>query len=113
MPNNKKSPYVFAVETNHNNILIGHIGLSPVGQEKEIGFGISKKYQNMGFGTELVKKFTVWSLNYFNLDKVWGIVDKKNYPSIKVLKKSKYILDDQKKDKFYYIYIKDREGIYS
>jgi RimJ/RimL family protein N-acetyltransferase len=78
-------PYVLGVELISTKELIGHIGLSPVKEGVEIGYGIAENYQGLGYATEAVSNFCPWAINEFDLDCIWGIVDQDNKGSIKVL----------------------------
>jgi RimJ/RimL family protein N-acetyltransferase len=97
-------PYVFGLELKEGNDLVGHIGLSKIELGIEVGYAIADRYANQGYATEVVTKFSNWTLVNFKLDKLWGIVDQINIASINVLEKSNYALKDKSKGKYRYVY---------
>jgi ribosomal-protein-alanine N-acetyltransferase len=95
-PTPNKTPYVLGIVLKDTNELIGHI--------IEIGYAIEDKYQGKGFATEAVKAMSEWSLKELQLSSVWGIIDKNNTGSIKVLEKAGYIFQEEIKNKLRYEY---------
>ncbi len=112
IPKTDKCPYVFGVELKDNKKLIGHVGLSQIDLGIEVGYGVADQYKNKGYATEVLKVFSKWALDNLSLDKLWGIVDENNLASIKVLKKSGYILKDKTESKLKYIYKTFKVGGY-
>ena len=104
IPNMSKFPYVFGLELKGKNTLIGHIGLSEIKLGIEVGYAVAKKYTNQGYASEALINFSKWTLDYFDLDTLYGIVDQNNIASINVLEKSNYVLNGKSKQKFEYIY---------
>ncbi len=95
----KESPVVLAVYLRSNQALIGHVGLSPLGNDVEVGYAIEDKEQGKGYATEAVVAMTDWGLREFNLDFIIGSVAADNVGSCKVLQKAgfQYIENIQKK----------------
>lgn len=104
IPDMNNFPYVFGLELKEGNDLVGHIGLSKIELGIEVGYAIADRYANQGYATEVVTKFSNWTLVNFKLDKLWGIVDQINIASINVLEKSNYALKDKSKGKYRYVY---------
>ncbi|RCW54616.1 MULTISPECIES: GNAT family N-acetyltransferase [Halanaerobium] len=102
-----KKPFVLGIELKKNKELIGHIGLSPVDDLVEVGYAVEEKYQGAGYATEAVKVFSAWAQKELNLEVIWGIVEKDNSASAKVLAKAGYLLDKSKinMDKDYYSFV--------
>jgi ribosomal-protein-alanine N-acetyltransferase len=105
--NPQEKPFVLGIELKKSKELIGHIGLSPVDELIEVGYAVEDKYQGAGYATEAVKEFSAWAQKEFNLEAIWGIVEKDNLASAKVLEKADYSLDNSKgnMDKDYYCFI--------
>ncbi len=99
-----EKPFVLGIELIDKHELIGHIGLSPVDDMIEIGYALEEKYQGSGYATEAVREFSAWAQKEMDLKAIWGIVEKDNLASARVLEKSGYSLDDSKIDrkKMYY-----------
>lgn len=81
----KELPFVLAVVEKETNRLIGHVGLSRIKQGIEIGYAIGKQYQNKGYASEAVAAYSDWAKKEFLLKEIYGVVDSRNYASIKVL----------------------------
>ena len=105
--NPKEKPFVLGIELKENKELIGHIGLSPVAGLIEIGYAVEEKHQGAGYATEAIKEFSAWTQKKLNLEAIWGIVEKENLASARVLEKSGYILEESKenKEKNYYKFV--------
>ena len=104
IPNMSKLPYVFGLELKDKNTLIGHIGLSKIELGIEVGYAVEKEYTNLGYASEALINFSKWTLDNFDVDTLYGIVDQNNIASINVLEKSNYVLNDKSKQKLEYIY---------
>ena len=100
-----KNPYILGLELKKKKELIGHVGLSPFQGEVEIGYAVENKYQGFGYATEAVSSFSKWALKNLNLDFIWGIVNKDNKASIKVLEKADYKYIDKVHNKFRYKFL--------
>lgn len=83
-----RGPYVLGVCTHDSPELIGHVGLSPLGGDVEIGYAIEEGCQGHGFATEAVRTMSDWGLERFALPRVLGIVAADNPASCKVLEKA-------------------------
>ncbi len=88
LPTPNKTPYVLGVVLKETDELIGHVGLSPIDKDVEIGYAIAENQQGKGYATEAVVAITKWAINVLGLSEVLGIVDSKNQASCKVLEKS-------------------------
>lgn len=79
----------------YNNKIIGTIGSKGKPDNNnsiEIGYGISKKYNNRGFATESIKCFKDEILKFYKLEKIIAKTDKNNIASQKVLLKNNFKL---------------------
>ena len=99
-----KLPYILGIELISTNELIGHIGLSPIEEGIEIGYGIEENKQGLGYATEAVAKFCPWALKEFDLDCIWGVVNKENKGSIKVLEKANFKYEKKDNNRLRYIF---------
>jgi len=93
----KETPIVLGICLAETGELIGHIGLSPLQDKVEIGYAIEEKHQSCGYATEVVTFISEWGLKSFNLQSVYGFVDRENVASCKVLERSGFIPDDKLK----------------
>ncbi len=78
-------PYVLAVEHKVDGMLIGHVGLSPLEGDVEIGFAIAEAYQRQGFATEGVVAVCRWAFARFGLSRILAIAAQSNQGSRMVL----------------------------
>ena len=76
---------VFGVEEKVTSRLIGHVGLSPLFDTVEVGFGIATSEQRKGYATEGVAKVCAWGLERFSLPAILGVTDEENVASQRVL----------------------------
>ena len=98
-PTPKEAPYVIGVVLKETNELIGHVGLSPLGDSVEIGYAIADKHQGKGYATEAVVAMSRWGLDDLKLSEILGVVDSDNKGSCKVLEKSSYEFVQEKEKK--------------
>jgi len=91
-----QAPYVLGVCLGATGELIGHVGLSPLRNQVEIGYAIEEKHQRHGYGTETVSAMTRWGHDTFQLPTVLGVVSSENVGSCRVLEKSGYGLAKEK-----------------
>jgi len=89
------APYVLAVCLRSSLELIGHVGLSPLEGEVEVGYAIEEKQQGRGFASEAVGAVVDWALQRFDLPRVLGIVAKDNAPSCRVLENAGFTLKSE------------------
>ncbi len=95
--------YVLGVVDKASERLIGHVGLSPVKSGIEVGYAIRDSHKNEGLATESVRLLLNIARKKFHLSQVFGIVNKKNIPSIKVLEKCGFILSQSNDNSLVYI----------
>lgn len=91
--NNRRLPYVLAVELKQTGELIGDTGVNEVDgktDEVEIGYGICQKYSGKGYATELLKAMTEFVVSAFGMNVLYGRVMHGNNASVKVLEKNGY-----------------------
>ena len=92
----KRLPYVLAVELKENGALIGDTGINEVeGKpgEVEIGYTICWEYQGRGYATELLAGMCEFSVSAFGFRTLYGRVLKGNGASIRVLQKNGFSFD--------------------
>ena len=96
--NNKRLPYVLAVELKATGELIGDTGVNQVEgktSEVEIGYVISKKHSGKGYATELLDVMTAFIVSTFGIKVLYGRVMHGNNASVRVLEKNGYILVEE------------------
>ena len=89
----KELPYVLAVELKQTGELIGDTGINEVEgkpDEVEIGFVIRRESRRKGYATELLKAMTVYAVDGFHVNVLYGRVMKGNNASVRVLEKNGY-----------------------
>jgi ribosomal-protein-alanine N-acetyltransferase len=89
------APYVLGVCLRSSSELIGHVGLSPLGKQVEVGYAIEEKYQRRGFASEAVTAMSEWGIRRFDLPLVLGIVASENAGSCKVLERAGFVLFEE------------------
>lgn len=83
--NPARGPFVLGVALGETGELIGHVGLSPLGGEVEVGYAIQESHQGKGYATEAVAAMTAWALATFALSRIVGVVSGENPASARVL----------------------------
>jgi RimJ/RimL family protein N-acetyltransferase len=86
------APYVLAVCLRNTLELVGHVGLSPLRGEVEVGYAIEEKHQGRGLASEAVRAMVDWALPRFDLPRVLGIVATDNVASCRVLERAGFTL---------------------
>ena len=86
------APYVLGVCIHGSRELIGHVGLSPLDGQVEIGYAIEEGRQRKGFASEAVRAMAEWALPRFSLPRIIAIVAADNAASCKVLQNAGFQL---------------------
>ena len=81
----RHGPYVLAVDHRSDGGLIGHVGLSPLDGDVEVGFAIAEAYQRQGLAVEAVIAACHWAFDEFGLPRIMAIAAQSNHGSRKVL----------------------------
>jgi RimJ/RimL family protein N-acetyltransferase len=100
--------FVFGVEEKPTGRLIGHVGLSPLFDTVEVGFGIATSEQRKGYATEGVARVCAWGLERFSLPAIVGVTDEENVASQRVLIRCGF---SRKEEKMMRLQGVDRPGI--
>lgn len=88
--------YVLAVERRSQPGMIGHVGLSPLGPDVEVGFGIAVAHQRRGFACEAVAAMCAWAFQAFHLPRIIGVCDAENIASSRTLVSSGFVHQERK-----------------
>lgn len=80
--------------------MIGHVGLSPLDQDVEVGFGIAVAHQRRGFASEAVSAMCTWALQSFDLPRIVGVCDAENPASSRTLVRSGFVYQETKPFEF-------------
>ena len=83
----KTNAFVFGVEDKATARLIGHVGLSPLFDGVEVGFGIATSEQGKGYAAEAVSRACAWGFERFSLLVILGVTDAENVASQRVLRR--------------------------
>ena len=89
-------PYVLGICLREPAELIGHVGLSPLNGQVEIGYAIEDKHQGRGLASAAVTAMAEWGPRYFGLSHILGIVHHDNTVSCRVLERAGFVLADEK-----------------
>ena len=92
--------FVFGVEEKATGRLIGHVGLSPLFDTVEVGFGIATSEQRKGYATEGVARVCAWGLERFSLPAIVGVTDEENVASQGVLTRCGFSRKEEKMMRF-------------
>ncbi|MGC9460314.1 GNAT family N-acetyltransferase [Vibrio genomosp. F10] len=84
---NDSSMYCMAVLDNYNREYIGHIFISQLESEPELGFIIDKAYWGKGLASEALKAFIPKAYRELSLQKVVATANTHHIASIKLLEK--------------------------
>lgn len=87
----KKLPYVLAVESRENGLLIGDTGINEVDGhpgEVEIGYSVCQACSGRGYATELVKGMADFCEKVLHVHRLYGRVMRGNDASVRVLEKN-------------------------
>jgi ribosomal-protein-alanine N-acetyltransferase len=90
-----RAPYVLGICLTSSLELIGHVGLSPLHEQVEVGYAVESRYQGRGFASEAVRTVSEWGMQRFDLLRVLGIVTSDNTASCKVLQHAGFDLVDE------------------
>jgi len=93
-------PYVLAIEHRADRVLIGHVGLSPLDDDVEIGFAIAQDYQRRGFASEAIAAATSWAFRTFALERILGIASAANTSSKRALARAGFTHEGDKSMRF-------------
>ncbi len=85
-------PLVLGVCLAGTGELIGHVGISPLREEVEVGYAIEEKHQGKGYATLALRAMCEWALPRFSLPRLLGIVAAENLSSCRVLEKAGFRL---------------------
>jgi RimJ/RimL family protein N-acetyltransferase len=83
----KTNAFVFGVTDKATARLIGHVGLSPLFDGVEVGFGIATSEQGKGYAAEAVRRACAWGFQRFSLLAILGVTDAENAASQRVLRR--------------------------
>ena len=81
----RTSPYVLGIELKTTNELVGHVGLSPLQGDVEVGFAVGQSQQRKGIATEAVHALSEWAAARYPETRILGITARENSASQRVL----------------------------
>src|SRR5262245_49166926 len=89
-------PYVLAIDYRGDGTLIGHVGLSPLGNDVEIGFSIAERCQRQGLATEAIGAASRWAFRTFGLKRVLGVTSNANIASMRTLRRAGFAHEEDR-----------------
>ena len=81
----RTSPYVLGIELKRTKDLVGHVGLSPLGGDVEVGYAVEQSQQRKGIATEAVHAMCDWAAVKFPGTSLLAITVQENVASQRVL----------------------------
>ncbi len=90
------SPCVLGIELKATGALVGHVGLSPLDGEVEVGFAVEHSQQGKGIATEAVRALCEWAAVKFPEIRIIGIAARENLASQRVLERSGFQRQSEK-----------------
>lgn len=88
----REVPVVLGVCLAKNDELIGHVGVSPLRDDVEIGYAIEEKEHGHGYATLAVQAMCKWAIERYSLPRILGVVAAENKASCRVLEKAGFKL---------------------
>lgn len=90
-----KTGYHWTARLKSTNDFIGALNLSPIPNTEmmQIGFQLATKYWNRGFASELAKKVLEFGIHEAGLKIIYGVFEKENVGSRKVLERLGFSVD--------------------
>jgi ribosomal-protein-alanine N-acetyltransferase len=79
------SPLVLGIELEGSGELVGHVGLSPLDGDIEVGFAVAQSHQRRGIATQAVRALCEWAARRFPQARILGIASRGNIASQEVL----------------------------
>ena len=98
--NPRQGAYVLAIEHKVDRTLVGHVGLSPIDDDVEIGFAVAARYQRRGFAVEALVAVSRWAFEDFELDRILGITSTAHIASQRTLVRAGFVHQEDKILKF-------------
>ena len=92
----RTNAFVFGVADKATGRLIGHVGLSPLFNGVEIGFGIATSVQGRGYAAEAVSRACAWGFEQFSISAILGVTDEENVASQRVLRRCGFRRKEEK-----------------
>lgn len=96
----RRGPYVLGIELLATGDLIGHVGLSPLGEGVEIGFAIERAQERRGYATEAVRAMCAWAIGTFPLFAILGVTDAGNTASQRTLVRAGFVRHNETVQRF-------------
>jgi RimJ/RimL family protein N-acetyltransferase len=90
-----RGPYVLGICLTQSSELIGHVGLSPLRDQVEVGCALGQRFQGRGFATQAIRAICEWGMQRFGLPHVLGVVAAENIASSKVLERAGFARTDE------------------
>ncbi len=84
-------PLVLGLELKATGDLVGHVGLSPLGESVEVGFAVEHCRQRKGFAVEAVRAMCAWAADEFLLPAILGVTAARNIASQHVLLRAGFV----------------------
>ena len=92
----EKGPFVFPVLKRENNALVGHVELSPLENDWEIGYHIGREYRGNGYAAEAARALSAAALDMLPAQRIIGVCLKDNIASARTMENAGYTLRREK-----------------
>lgn len=92
----EKGPFVFPVLKKETNTLVGHVELSPLENDWEIGYHIGQEYRGNGYAAEAASALSAAALDTLPTHRIIGVCLKDNIASARTMENAGYTLRKEK-----------------
>ncbi|MEF1291534.1 GNAT family N-acetyltransferase [Vibrio sp. M260118] len=92
--------YAMAVLDSHSREFIGHVFISDLDSQPELGYIFDKNYWGRGIASEVMQAFFPKAVRDLNLTKVIATANVGHEPSVRILEKLGFTLTAHKRDTF-------------
>jgi len=92
--------YAMAVLDSHSREFIGHVFISDLDSQPELGYIFDKNYWGRGIASEVMQAFFPKAVRDLNLTKVIATANVGHEPSVRILEKLGFTLTAHKQDTF-------------
>lgn len=89
-------PLVLGICLEGSRELVGHVGISPLDEEVEIGYAIEDRHQRKGYASKAIVAMSRWAFRNWDLPHLLGMVDSENVGSSRTLERSGFSFVEEK-----------------
>lgn len=87
----RRGPYVLGVEHRESGLLLGHVGLSPLGDDVEVSYAIAEQARGRGHGAQALAHACTWASEVFALRRIVAVTATANLSSRRTLDRAGFV----------------------